>query len=177
MMRFLIPLLVFLGLAVVLAVGLNRDPTLVPSPLVGKPAPEFDLPNLLEPGGRLRIEDFKGHVSLVNVWASWCAACRDEHLFFLELARRNVVPIYGLNYKDTDLDARKWLDRYGNPYTAVAVDQAGKTGIDWGVYGVPETFILDRNGVIRHKVVGPVNETLLQEEVLPLIRQLQAEGP
>ena len=175
MKRYLIPLGLFLGLAVLLAVGLTLNPNTVPSPLIGKPAPSFELPRL-DGQGSFSHTDLAGQVSLVNVWASWCVACRDEHPLFVELARRGVAPIYGLNYKDEEADAKRWLQAFGDPYTVSVVDRDGRVGLDWGVYGVPETFVLDRNGVIRHKVIGAINERIVREELLPLIDKLKAEG-
>lgn len=175
-MRFLIPLFVFLGLVVLLGIGLTLDPREVPSPFIGKPAPVFSLPQVAEPGKTLGNADFKGQVSLFNVWASWCVSCRQEHPVLNALAKRGIVPIYGLNYKDEREAALGWLDRLGNPYTASAFDAEGKTGIDWGVYGVPETFIIDKRGIIRYKHTGPVTEDALEKTLLPLIRQLQQEG-
>jgi cytochrome c biogenesis protein CcmG/thiol:disulfide interchange protein DsbE len=175
-MRFLIPLVVFLGLVILLGVGLTLDPREVPSPFIGKPAPAFLLPQVGDPAKLLSNEDFKGQVSLLNVWASWCVSCRQEHPVLNGLAKRGIVPIYGLNYKDEREAAAGWLKKYGNPYTASAFDADGKTGIDFGVYGVPETFVIDRRGVIRHKQTGPLTEQILEETLLPLVRQLQQEG-
>ncbi|BBL76977.1 DsbE family thiol:disulfide interchange protein [Methylomagnum ishizawai] len=172
-MRFLIPLAVFLVMVIFLAIGLTLDPREVPSPFIGKPAPAFALPQVADAQKTLAPADFKGQVALVNVWASWCVSCRQEHPVLVELAKRKLVPIYGLNYKDQREDALAWLDRYGNPYTASAFDADGKTGIDWGVYGVPETFVIDRAGIIRHKFTGPITPEILENTLLPLIRQLQ----
>jgi len=175
-MRFLIPLIVFVGLVILLGVGLTLDPREVPSPFIGKPAPEFSLPQVSDPNKKLGTADFHGQVSLLNVWASWCVSCRQEHPVLNALAKRGVVPIYGLNYKDDREAALGWLEKYGNPYTTSAFDADGKTGIDFGVYGVPETFVIDKRGVIRHKQTGPVTVDILEETLLPLIRQLQQEG-
>lgn len=173
--RFLIPLGVFGLLVVVFLIGLHKDPKKVPSPFIGKPAPAFDLPRLRQPEARLDQNVFLGKVSLFNVWASWCVACRQEHPFLVELSKRGTVPIYGLNYKDQRADGLRWLDTLGDPYTANGFDLKGDVGIDWGVYGVPETFIVDRKGIIRHKVIGPLDPQSWQDTVLPLIRQLEAE--
>ena len=175
-LRFLIPLGLFLGLAVFLALGLGLDPSKVPSPLVGKPVPQFSLPTLDDPGRSLGPEQLKGQVYLLNVWASWCVACRDEHPLLVRLAADDVVPIYGLNYKDESPDARRWLANLGDPYTASLVDYKGRAGLDLGVYGVPETFVVDAKGVIRHKFIGPVTEKQVDETLLPLLQKLRAEG-
>ncbi len=176
MARFLVPLALFLILAVFLGIGLTRDPKLVPSPLIDKPAPAFELTRLYQPEQKITEKEFAGKVSLFNVWASWCAACRQEHPFLMKLAREGNIPIYGLNYKDSREDARRWLQRYGgNPYLSIAYDDTGRTGMDWGVYGVPETFIIGKKGRVRYKHVGPLHEQVWQETILPIIRKLQAE--
>jgi cytochrome c biogenesis protein CcmG/thiol:disulfide interchange protein DsbE len=173
-MRYLIPLAVFIVMVIFLAIGLTHDPREVPSPFIGKPAPAFTLPQVADAGKTLSPADFKGRVALVNVWASWCGSCRQEHPVLLELAKRNLVPIYGLNYKDERESALAWLKQFGNPYTASAFDADGRVGINWGVYGVPETFVIDREGVIRYKQTGPVTPEILENKLLPLIRQLQS---
>ncbi len=150
------PLIAFAVLVVLLAVGLTLNPRLVPSPLIGKPAPEFELPLLLEDGS-FSNKDLIGHVTLLNVWASWCFACRQEHETVKRLSR-NGVRIIGLNYKDEPGDAKQWLAKLGNPYQRVATDYDGRVGIDWGVYGAPETFLIDQQGIIRHKVIGPLSD-------------------
>ncbi len=176
MARYLIPLVLFIVLAIFLGIGLTRDPKLVPSPLIGKPAPTFKLPRLHKPDESFSSEAFKGKVSLLNVWASWCAACRVEHPFLTYLAGKNAVTIYGLNYKDERSDAKRWLIQYGgNPYTAIGYDHDGRVGMDWGVYGVPETFIIDKQGIIRYKHVGAVTEDVWQKTLQPLINKLKAE--
>lgn len=176
-MRFLIPLAVFVVMVIFLAIGLTLDPREVPSPLIGKPAPAFSLPQVADANLTLSPTDFKGQVALVNVWASWCVSCRQEHPVLLQLARQNLVPIYGLNYKDQRAAAQGWLQQYGDPYTASAFDADGRVGIDWGVYGVPETFVIDKAGLIRHKHTGPVTPAALEKDLLPLVRQLQGETP
>lgn len=177
MARYLIPLFIFVVLVGFFAVGLNRDPRLVPSPLVNKPAPGFSTASLEQPDRVLDPQLFRQHkVSLFNVWASWCVSCRQEHPFLLEVAKSGRVPIYGLNYKDERADALNWLGALGNPYTASVYDHEGKVGIDWGVYGVPETFVVDGKGIIRHKHVGPVGPQVWQEELLPLIEQIENEA-
>jgi cytochrome c biogenesis protein CcmG/thiol:disulfide interchange protein DsbE len=174
-MRYLIPLIVFLGVVIFLAIGLTLDPREVPSPFIGKPAPRFLLPQVAEPGDTLGNENLKGQVSLLNVWASWCVSCHQEHPILIQLAKQDIVPIYGLNYKDEREAALGWLRQFGNPYRTSAFDADGKVGIEWGVYGVPETFVIDKQGVIRYKQTGPVTEEILQKKLLPLIRQLQQE--
>jgi cytochrome c biogenesis protein CcmG/thiol:disulfide interchange protein DsbE len=173
MTKFLLPLILFLALAVFLFVGLSRDPSEIPSPLLDKPAPAFNLPQLADPQRSFKSEEMRGRVWLLNVWASWCEACRDEHPVLLELARARVVPIYGLNYKDERQDALNWLEEFGDPYTTILVDADGRVGIDYGVYGVPETFVIDRNGVIRYKQIGPVTEEALTNRIIPLVKELQ----
>jgi cytochrome c biogenesis protein CcmG/thiol:disulfide interchange protein DsbE len=172
MKRFL-PLGIFLVLAVFLAAGLGLNPREVPSPLIDKAAPPFRLPQLQDPGKSLGTEDLKGKVWILNVWASWCVACLEEHPILVEFSKQNVLPIYGLNYKDTPEAALKWLGKHGNPYTLSMEDRDGRVGIDYGVYGVPETYVIDRNGIIRYKRIGPVTVQILEQKILPLVRQLQ----
>ena len=173
-LRYLTPLLLFLALAGLLYKGLSLDPHRVPSPLIGKPAPAFSLPRLQQPEAVLSSDDLKGKVSLLNVWATWCVACRAEHPLLVQLARQG-VPIYGLNYKDKRPDAQRWLQRYGNPYLANAFDADGRVGIDWGVYGTPETFVIDKHGVIRFKQIGPLTREVIDRTLLPLLKRLQEE--
>jgi cytochrome c biogenesis protein CcmG/thiol:disulfide interchange protein DsbE len=173
MTKFLLPLVLFLVLVVFLAIGLSRDPREVPSPLVNKPAPAFVLPQLSDPERSFKSEEMRGRVWLLNVWASWCAACRDEHPLLVELAGTGLVPIYGLNYKDERRDALAWLNDFGDPYTLSLADTDGRVGIDYGVYGVPETFVIDRDGVIRYKHIGPVTAEALQKKIIPLVKELQ----
>ena len=172
MNRYLIPLGIFLVLVVFLGIGLGLNPREVPSPLVGKPAPAFRLAELHGNGKVRGKEDMLGQVWLLNVWASWCVSCRDEHPVLVEFAKRNVVPIYGLNYKDQRDDARGWLQQLGDPYTVSLSDSDGRTGIDWGVYGVPETFVIDKQGVIRFKHVGPLTAAVVQTRIVPLLKEL-----
>lgn len=162
-------------MVVFLTIGLSLDPREVPSPLIGKPAPAFSLPLLEDPQKTLKTEDLKGQVVMLNVWASWCTSCRQEHPVLLDLAKRKQVALYGLNYKDQREAGLNWLQQAGNPYLASIQDADGRTGINWGVYGIPETFILDRQGVIRHKHTGPLTVETLETELLPLIEQLQRE--
>ena len=171
---FLIPLFAFFALAAVLAVGLKRDPREVPSPLIDKPAPNFALPRLDDAAKTIRLDDMRGKVWLLNVWASWCVACREEHPVLMEFAKKRVVPIYGLDYKDGRADALAWLARFGNPYDASLVDADGRVGIDFGVYGVPETFVIDGNGVIRLKHIGPLTPEVLRDKIEPLLKKLDA---
>ena len=173
-LRYLVPLLVFLALAALLYKGLGIDPKRVPSPLIDKPAPAFNLPRLKQPQQTLSNADFKGKVSLFNVWATWCVACRQEHPLLMQLSKLG-VPIYGLNYKDKRPAAEQWLQRFGDPYLANAFDAEGRVGIDWGVYGTPETFVIDKQGVIRHKHIGPLTRDAIEKEMLPLIKKLREE--
>ncbi len=173
MNRYLIPLAVFIVLVVFLGIGLGLNPREIPSPLIGKPAPVFKLTQLHESSKVLGKEDLLGQVWLLNVWASWCVSCREEHPVLIEFAKLNVVPIYGLNYKDQRADALAWLSRFGDPYKASIVDADGRVGIDYGVYGVPETFVIDKAGVVRYKQIGPVTPDALKNKILPLLQQLQ----
>jgi cytochrome c biogenesis protein CcmG/thiol:disulfide interchange protein DsbE len=172
-MKYLLPLVLFIGLVVFLAIGLTRDPREIPSPLVNKPAPAFTLPLLSEPGRNFSSAEMRGKVWLLNGWASWCAACQDEHQLLVQLSKTGIVPIYGLNYKDERRDALAWLGELGNPYTLSFSDTEGRVGIDYGVYGVPETFVIDKEGIIRYKQIGPVTEEALRTKILPLVRELQ----
>lgn len=174
MTQKLIPLVIFIILIVFLGIGLTRDPSLVPSPLIDKQLPEFSLEQVKNMDETLSSVDLQGQVSLLNVWASWCVACRSEHPVLLKLARSGLVNIYGLNYKDRREDAIRWLDHYGDPYTTSAYDHTGKIGIEYGVYGVPETFVIDKKGFIRYKHIGPVTDDILEKKILPLIEQLKA---
>jgi cytochrome c biogenesis protein CcmG, thiol:disulfide interchange protein DsbE len=173
--RYLLPLALFLAMAGLLYRGLSIDPRLVPSPLIGKSAPAFSLARLEDPAATLSNADFKGQVSLLNVWATWCVSCRAEHQVLMQLSKSTDVAIYGLNYKDERPAALRWLQQFGDPYRANAFDADGRVGIDWGVYGTPETFIIDKQGVIRHKHTGPLTWDIVQHEVMPLVKQLRAE--
>jgi len=174
MTQKLIPLVIFIILIVFLGIGLTRDPSLVPSPLIDKQLPEFSLEQVKNMDETLSSVDLHGQVSLLNVWASWCVACRSEHPVLLKLARSGLVNIYGLNYKDQRDDAIRWLDYYGDPYTTSAYDHTGKIGIEYGVYGVPETFVIDKKGFIRYKHIGPVTDEILEKKILPIIEKLKA---
>ncbi len=169
------PLLVFVVIGGFLAAGLFLNPREVPSPLVGRSVPDFRLDPVKGRSAGLASADLRGEVAVVNVFASWCTACRDEHPLWLELARERAVPIHGLDYKDSPDAAARWLDELGDPYTRTGADRDGRVGIDWGVYGVPETYIVDKRGVIRHKVIGPITRAMVSERLLPLVRQLRSE--
>ena len=171
-LRFAVPLALFAVLAVFLGIGMTRDPHEVPSPLVGRPAPGFELTRLEAPARTLRRDDLLGRVWVLNVWASWCEACRAEHPLLLELARGSAVPVVGLDYKDARADAVDWLRRFGDPYQATLFDGDGRVGIDYGVYGVPETFIVDRTGAIRYKLAGPITRETLDTKIRPLLKAL-----
>jgi cytochrome c biogenesis protein CcmG/thiol:disulfide interchange protein DsbE len=172
MTRFAIPLVLFIVLVGFLAIGLRHDPHEVPSPLINKAAPAFQLPQLRDPSRTFSAQDMRGKVWLLNVWASWCVTCRDEHPLLLQYARSGVLPIYGLNYKDKREDALSWLGELGDPYVLSATDLDGRVGIDYGVYGAPETYLIDRDGIIRFKQVGPVTPDIWQKTILPLAQQL-----
>ena len=173
MTRFILPLVIFLVLAGFLYVGLSLDPHEVPSPLIDKPAPAFNLPQLHDPSKRFSAEEMKGKVWLLNVWASWCVSCKEEHPVLMSLSQQNIVPVYGLDYKDRKEDGEMWLRQSGDPYTVIAMDRDGRIGIDYGVYGVPETYVIDKQGIIRYKQIGPVNYQNLREKILPLVAELQ----
>ncbi len=174
MIRFVWPLALFLLLAGFLFAGLGLNPREVPSPLIGRPAPPFSAPLLSAPDKRMSRDDLKGKVWVLNVWASWCVACRDEHPVLLALAKKNVVPVFGLNYKDKPASAMEFLRMLGNPYAETLLDLDGRIGIDFGVYGVPETYVIDRAGVIRFKHVGPLTPDLLTRKIEPLLRELNS---
>ena len=173
MIRYLLPLAAFIILAAFLLVGLNLNPRKIPSPLIGKPAPSFKLQQLHEPEKILESKDNLGKVWLLNVWASWCASCRDEHPLLVQLAKADVVPIYCLNYKDKRDLAIQWLEQLGDPYTKSIMDTEGRVGIEYGVYGVPETYVIDKSGVIQYKQIGPVTVDVLEKTILPLVKELQ----
>lgn len=175
MTKYLLPVILFFVLTSFLFVGLYRDPTEVSSPLLGKPVPQFSLPRLADSEAVFSQDEFLGKVSLLNVWASWCVACREEHPVLTELAHRHAVILYGLNYKDDTAQARQYLIEHGDPYRASAVDASGRVGIEWGVYGVPETFVVDKKGIVRYKHIGVVTWRDVEEKLLPLIAQLRNE--
>ena len=174
-LRFALPLLIFLGLTAFLWKGLSLNPREVPSPLIGKPVPRFELPTLENATQRLDQNRLRGEVTLVNVWATWCVSCRAEHEVLMALARKGAVPIIGLNYKDERDAAKAWLQRLGNPYAVNLFDADGRVGIDWGVYGTPETVVVDATGIIRHKHIGPLTEAVVEETLLPLVAQLKGQ--
>lgn len=174
MKKAFIPLLIFGVLLGFLAVGLSLNPREIPSPLINKPAPAFSLPALDAPEQKISAQDLRGKVWILNVWASWCVACRIEHPLLVEFSKSGMVPIYGLNYKDKRDDALRWLVNFGNPYTRSLSDIDGLVGIDFGVYGVPETFVIDKQGVIRMKHIGPVTPEVLRDDIIPLVRKLGA---
>lgn len=170
--KFLVPLALFGVLVAFLGVGLTRDPKNLPSPLIDKPAPAFSLAQLDAPTRVTTPADMRGKVWLLNVWASWCAACRVEHPLMVELAKSGVVPIVGFNFKDDPQAAQRWLGELGNPYLVSVMDRDGRVGIEYGVYGAPETFLIDRDGVIRFKQVGPITPEVLRDRILPLVKSL-----
>ncbi len=194
--KFLVPLALFFGLAGFLAFGLTLNPREVPSPLIDKPAPGFSLARLDQPGQRFALEEMRGEVWLLNVWASWCVACRQEHPVLVRMAQQKLVPIVGLNYKEVRGDgainvrgmapeaetglaierARRWLADHGDPYALSVLDIDGRVGIDFGVYGVPETFLIDREGRIRYKHIGPITPDSLKNELLPRIEEVRRAG-
>ncbi len=174
MKKALIPLLIFMVLLGFLGVGLSLKPREIPSPLINKPAPDFSLPTLDAPELKMSTLDLRGKVWILNVWASWCVACRIEHPLLVEFAKTGAAPVYGLNYKDKRDDAIRWLGKFGNPYTRSLSDTEGLVGIDFGVYGVPETFVIDKTGVIRMKHIGPLTPEVLRDDVVPLLRKLGA---
>lgn len=170
----LIPLVLFIAMLAFLGAGLKLDPREVPSPLIDKPAPAFSLQTLDAPSRVLASTDMRGQVWLLNVWASWCGGCREEHPTLVEFAQTRAVPIIGLDYKDQPGDARRWLKDLGNPYVASVLDIDGRVGIEFGVYGVPETFVIDKAGIIRHKQIGPITPVILRDTILPLVKKLNA---
>ncbi len=174
-MRYAIPLGVFVILVALLAIGLRLDPRYVPSPLIDKPLPAFELPDLADEQTIVTAADVTGKPRLFNVWASWCVACRVEHPLLIELAKSGTTSIVGLNYKDARDDALAWLERFGDPYERSVFDQAGSLGLDLGVYGVPETFVVDTHGVIRYKQVGPITTEALDSVIMPLLERLASE--
>jgi cytochrome c biogenesis protein CcmG, thiol:disulfide interchange protein DsbE len=176
MIRYLLPLGLFIGLVVIFIYGLQHDPRHVPSPLIGKPAPEFMLPTLHTAEKTIQVSDLKGKVTLLNIWASWCAACRVEHPVLIEASKNPSINLYGLNYKDKRDEAIQWLDKLGNPYIEHAYDETGSISIDYGVYGAPETFVIDKKGIIRYKHIGPVSNQQMETIILPLVKELESES-
>jgi len=175
MLRYFLPLLVLGLLVSAFWIGLYRDPREVPSPLINRQAPEFSLPGVKNPDATLSNEMFIGQVSVVNVWGSWCVGCRVEHEALMRFASLTDVPIYGINYKDEKANALNWLAQLGDPYVLSGYDYEGLVSIDWGVYGAPETFVIDKRGVVRYKKIGPITQELIQDKLLPMLDLLQAE--
>jgi len=173
MARFLLPIGAFLALVVVLAIGLTKDPRRLPSPYIGKPAPSFELPSLKDLQVSVGSQNYAGQIVLLNVWATWCPGCRQEHDFLLELAAEDSIPIFGLNWRDNRPDALNWLATLGDPYVDSAFDEDGRVGIDWGVYGAPETFLIDQNGVVIHKHIAPLTREIWNRDFVPLIDELK----
>jgi len=174
MTRFIVPLIAFAVLIPVFMIGLTRNPNELPSPLLDKPAPVYELPSLLDPSRSVGSETYAGQVALVNVWATWCPGCRQEHDFLLELAAEKTVPIFGLNWRDSRPEALRWLQALGDPYIDSAFDQDGRVGIDWGVYGAPETFLIDQNGIVVLKHIAPLTREIWDRDFVPRIEQLRS---
>jgi len=172
--QIFIPLIVFLVLAIFLWLGLSKDPRRLPSALINKPAPEFSLKTINYPNRRFTNKDLIGHVSIVNVWATWCETCYDEHKLLLEIARKYHIVLYGLDYKDDMKKARRWIKEFGNPYQMIGFDENGSAAINWGVYGTPETFVVDKKGIVRYKHVGALTKTKFITKILPLIKELKS---
>lgn len=173
--RFLVPLALFGAVAIGLAVGLTLQPQNIPSALIGRPVPEFALEPITNYGPGFATADLIGQVSIVNVFASWCIPCRVEHPLWIEVAESGEVSLFGLNYKDLPENASEWLAEYGNPYQRTGADLSGRAGMDWGVYGVPETFVVDAEGIVRFKHVGPIDRYVLENDILSIVRELQAQ--
>ncbi len=172
MIRYVVALVVALALLAVFYKGLSSDPSALPSQYIGKPAPQFDLPTVRDPAKRISNEDLKGRVSLVNIWATWCVGCRQEHPFLNALSQRGEIPIYAINWRDDLGDAQRWLQGYGDPYVASGFDEDGRVGIDWGVYGAPETFLIDAAGNVVYRFPGPLNQNIWEQEFVPRITEL-----
>ncbi|MEQ1628783.1 MAG: DsbE family thiol:disulfide interchange protein [Nitrospira sp.] len=175
MKRFLLPVAIFAVLVGFLAVGLTLNPREIPSPLVGRVAPDFSLPQLHESDKVFSPKELAGKVWLLNFWASWCNGCKEEHPTLMRMAQVGNVPIYGMDYKDRRDEALTWLRRHGNPYVLTGVDEAGRIGINYGVYGVPETYVIDKQGVIRYKQIGPLDDEVVAKTIIPLVKELQAK--
>ncbi len=173
MLKFTVPLAAFLLLVVMFVVGLTKDPSRIPSPLLNNPAPTYELPSLADPEVLVGSTTYANKMALVNIWATWCPGCRQEHDFLVELANENVLPIFGLNWRDNRPDALRWLEALGDPYIATAFDEDGRIGIDWGAYGAPETFLVDENGIVIYKHIAPLTRDIWQREFVPLITAAQ----
>ena len=169
MARYLASLAVITLLLIVFSIGLTRDPSELPSTFIDKAAPAFDLPKLKDLDARLSSADYRGKVALVNIWATWCVGCREEHPFLMELAASDVLPIYGINWRDRRPDALRWLEQYGDPYVASGFDEDGRVAVDWGVYGAPETFLLNAEGIVLHKHLGPLTREIWEQDFVPLL--------
>jgi cytochrome c biogenesis protein CcmG/thiol:disulfide interchange protein DsbE len=174
MVKFLMPLAAFLVLVAIFIVGLTMDPSRIPSPLLEKPAPEFSLPSLQDPSVEVGSASYTDQMALVNIWATWCPGCRQEHGFLVELANEGAIPIFGLNWRDNRPDALQWLQALGDPYIASGFDVDGRVGIDWGAYGAPETFLVDQDGIVIHKHIAPLNREIWERDFLPLIRERES---
>ena len=168
-MRFVVPIIVFLLLVVVFSFGLFNDPRELPSPFLGEQAPTFEVASLKEPERLVGSAEYAGQMALVNVWATWCVGCRQEHEFLMQLAASDAIPIYGINWRDRRNEAQSWLQQLGDPYVFSAFDEDGRVGIDWGVYGAPETFLISPDGIVLHKHLGPLNPSIWEEDFVPLI--------
>lgn len=175
MNRYLLPLIAVVLFIPILWLGLQSDPTALPSPYIGKAAPEFDLPTVNDPAARIRTHDLLGQVSIVNIWATWCVGCRAEHAFLVELSEQGSVPIYGINWRDNRPDALNWLRQLGDPYEASAFDTDGRVGIDWGAYGAPETFLVNAAGTVLYRFTGPLNRPLWEQEFVPRIAEARQQ--
>lgn len=167
------PIVLMAGLGVVFYIGLSKDPKLLPSALIGEPAPQFELPALLVDDDDVSSASIEGKVVLINFFASWCGPCRIEHPLLMSIADAGEVPLYGINYKDAEVDAKRWLANFGDPFLEIGADLDGRTGIDWGVYGLPETFLLNRQGQIVYKHVGPLSPEVFTTEIMPIVRELE----
>lgn len=174
---YAVPIVIFAAIGALFLIGLGKDPTYIPSPLLGRHAPEYELPTLTDPERTTGTDDLLGQVSLVNVWATWCPGCRDEHPYLVELARQDIVPIYGVNWRDDRAAALQWLNTLGNPYVASAFDADGGVAIDWGVYGAPETFLVGPDGTVLYKHIAPLTPRVWEREFLPRIIELCGSLP
>jgi len=175
MSKFTLPLVAFALLVGVFVVGLTMDPSRIPSPLLQHAAPEFSIQSLQDPSVMVGSKNYENQIALVNIWATWCPGCRQEHGFLLELAQEGSIPIFGLNWRDNRADALRWLQTLGNPYIATALDVDGRVGIDWGAYGAPETFLVDKNGVVIYKHIAPLDREIWERDFVPLIRAAESQ--
>ena len=169
MSRYILPVVGVLVLMPFLVIGLTKDPSLLPSPYIGKPAPSFDLPSLTNPEQRMGSASYAGQMTLVNIWATWCVGCRQEHEFLNRLSKQDIIPIYGINWRDNHSDASQWLQQLGDPYVTTGYDGDGRIGIEWGAYGAPETFLINADGIVLYKHLGPLNAAIWQNLFEPLI--------